>query len=93
MTDFEFKINTENTTVEYTAPNGIDMETIVTGLETMISSIAERNNINKNELKLMFFMLVAKHFAGHKVFLLNHYIIQFRLRYLELKERIKWNIS
>lgn len=94
MTDFELKIFAEKGQIEYSVEQGIELTTIVLGLRTLIEDIAEKNDIDKDELKLGFFMIVAECFAGYKVYLLNHYITQFRLKYMELKRRIKlaWNI-
>ena len=66
MKNFDLHINMETKEISYQCDDGFATHDLVVGLETLIEDIANRNNLDIENTKLGFFMLITAHFAGKK---------------------------
>ena len=70
MKNFTLEITTENNKVNYSC-DGVDLIVLVQALSTVINSIAEKSDLNKDYVRYIFFRLVADEFVHLGTFTLK----------------------
>jgi len=68
--NFTLEITTENNKVNYSC-DGVDLIVLVQALSTVINSIAEKSDLNKDYVRYIFFRLVADEFVHLGTFTLK----------------------
>lgn len=94
MSDFIIDITKENDDIilKFESSGNLTNSNLAQSLARVVEKLAEKEE-DKKELKLYFFMWMCEYFVGHKLFLLNHYIVRWLLAYNILKKIINERVK
>ena len=94
MSDFIIDITKENDNIilKFESSGNLTNSDLAQTFARVIEKLAEKEE-DKKELKLYFFMWMCEYFVGHKLFLLNHYIVRWLLAYNILKKIINERVK
>lgn len=90
MSDFIIDITKENDDIilKFESSGNLTNSNLAQSLARVVEKLVEKEE-EKKELKLYFFMWMCEYFVGHKLFLLNNYIVRCILAYNEMKKCLK----
>lgn len=95
MSDFNIDITKEENdsiSLKISSSGKLTNNNLAEAFARTIEKLVEKEE-EKRELKLYFFILMCEYFVGHKLFLLNHYIVRWMLAYSILKKNINEKVK
>ena len=90
MKNFTLEVNkdSEDIKIVYKFDEGIELSIVAQAIVKVIEDLAAKNKENVDVIKLGLFMLLSELLVGHKLFKLNHFIVNIYSYWLVIKEKL-----